>query len=57
MKKKIVSKLILHLFNAQIIHPMKVNEQVQGGDDSKSECRKAEALACMCGSVTLPEIQ
>lgn len=36
---------------------MKVNEQVQGGSDSKSEYRKAEALACMCESVTLPEIQ
>lgn len=30
---------------------------VRGGDDSKSEYRKAGALACMCGSVTVPEIQ
>lgn len=36
---------------------MKVNEQVQGGDGSKSEYRKAGELACMCESVTLPEIQ
>lgn len=36
---------------------MKANEQVRGGNDPKSEYRKAGALASTCGSVTLPEIQ